>query len=111
MKNIFTVLAMLISLAANAQYSPATGSFDVSQGELTTELLNVSGTIFQVYKSRFGKYVVTVSRHGKLTPRFIGEATGEYYNNHPVRVLKTGSELWMSLNSLGKLEINYLVKN
>lgn len=107
------VFLMLLSFVTWGQsFSPISqGSFQVSQGTVTSETLNIQGTIFQIYESRkYGKYIATLNRHNKLVPRWIGEKTTHYFNNVNIRLLRTGTYLIPRLNTLGKVEFQYLEK-
>lgn len=109
MRKLLTFLFLLVSLIGIGQnFTPSDGGVQVKQSELTSETINVSGVIFQVYKGKYGKYIATVNRHNKLIPRFIGEKTSFQYQGKPVRVLNTSTFLYLSLNTLNKLQINYL---
>jgi len=109
---VFLILMSLSSITWGQSFSPVSqGSYQVTQGIVTSETINISGTIFQIYHSKkYGKYIATLNRHNKLVPRWIGEKTTHYFNNVNLRVLKTGTYLIPRLNSLGEVEFQYLEK-
>jgi hypothetical protein len=101
------------SIIFGQSFSPArhNGGYEVVQVELTTETLNVSGIIHQVYRGKYGKYIATKNRHNKIYPRWIGESTTETYNGYPIRKLLTGKLFYLTLDSKQEIIFNYLKKN
>lgn len=94
-------------------YSPArhNGGYEVSQADLTTEILNISGVTYQVYRGKYGKYIATKNRHNKIYHRWIGDSTTETYNGYFIRKLKTGTRFYFTLDSHQKIIFNYLKEN